>query len=159
MKNLYREIAMADEVPENINRFNRITLTVLAILYENFPNPADLATSEIGIQAAGDVIEGKEDGELAFVWIGDARSTIIWLKEEGFLKVRMGEVEGSFLHTVLTQKGLGTLSQVPSSIKENPEKVPLGKLAKSTLASGAKELVSEVAKAVIGVAIKAASSA
>lgn len=148
---------MADEVPENIDRFNRVTLAVFADLYESFPIPTDFDSKIVGIEAAGDLINSKDDAELASAWMEAARTAVTWLEKEGFLRWKMATLGGEFFQVVLTQKGLNVLSQVPSSIKENPEKVPLGKLAKSTLASGAKGLVADVAKEVIGIAIKAAS--
>ena len=144
------EITMADDIPENIDRFNRITLAVFAALYENFPNPIDLDSKVIGMEAGKDEIQGKEDTPIAVAWMEAALSTINWLKNEGFLTVKMVTFGGDFLQVVLTRTGLNALNQVPSSIKENPDKATLGTLAKSAAKSGAKEVIFDLVKLGVG---------
>jgi hypothetical protein len=146
---------MADDIPENIDRFNRLTLATLSLLYEYFPNPIEIDSKILGINASGDNFEGEGGGERAFTWMGSARDTLNWLSTESFLRHDGTTLEGGFHRCVLTAKGLATLGHIPHSIKENPAHESVASLAQKTLKSGAKDVISDFVKEIISIGIRA----
>ncbi|MDR3387720.1 MAG: hypothetical protein P4L92_11760 [Rudaea sp.] len=146
---------MSDDVPDNIDRFNRLTLALLTILYADFPTPIDIDPKVIGANASGDDFEGDGGRERAFTWIDAAGNTMAWLHDEGFFREQRQTLDGKHLQVVLSIKGLATLGHIPHSIKENPEKSSFGTLAGKTLKSGAKDIISEFVKEIINIGAKA----
>ena len=146
---------MANEIPENIDRFNRLVLATLSLLYKHFPKRIDIDAHVLGVTASGDNFEDGEDGHhRAFTWMGAADDTITWLAEEGFIRTDGLTTDRKHIQVVLTGKGLRTMGHVPQSVKENPEHASIGTLASKTLKSGAKEVISDVVKEIISLGAK-----
>lgn len=96
----------------NIEQFNQITASILKLLYENFPKPLFVHTSELR-EAFG--IEEK-DWWQDRIGTNPIGITIRWLAAEGFVRYSDDSKGLSFAGLVLTSKGLAALHKVPEAL-------------------------------------------
>lgn len=90
---------------KNIRDFNLFTAIVLERLYDNFPNPIIISTDEIDDNADRETVRTYTN-------------TMIFLKEEGFIRYSMIATDNVFMDAVLTAKGLSILNLIPEGITE-----------------------------------------
>lgn len=117
--------------PKNIERFNRIAVTIFTRLYEEFPNPLEIEPKSFGYLAYPKEQDSKE------MWdrMDMAANTMSWLEEEGFISVKSKPLIGKYTGVRLTQKGL-TVMGMPVSLEKDA----------GTVADTMKEVLSESAK-------------
>ncbi|HAS6505943.1 TPA: hypothetical protein GRR52_24540 [Vibrio parahaemolyticus] len=120
----------------NIEIFENHAAKILATLYANFPvkitlQRHDIATSEL-IDPSGNVVKSPEDEDEEWTYYdlvyGSKQSedfqleseifnsTIVWLKQEGFLTYEHNGSHHHFGGVQLTLRGLEVLKSVPSAI-------------------------------------------
>ena len=138
--------------PDNIARFNRSVLGVLAFLHEQFPKPAKIHLIEMTSRIYP---EGEEPDSDYWKTLGEIGYTIDWLEEEGFLRYEKKDGKGDFLKVRLTQKGLTALGLVPKSLNG---KKPIIERAKAALESGSEKAAAEIVKALLVAAANGVST-
>jgi hypothetical protein len=137
---------------DNIDFFNRLTLTVFENLYSSFPTPVDVDVKKLAM----DVI--PQDAELDETWnsLQAAEDAIDFLAQEGFLTHKGTYLEGgTYMQARLTLKGLAILGS-PASLDE---KRTLIDGIRSALSGGAKGVGSELVKQLTQKAFAAAVAA
>ncbi len=92
----------------NMEYFNEHTAKIFAKLYQEFPVKCEL-------RAADFVTEGKDEDKSFAVWI----STIEWLTDQDYMTYNDSAQGAFYIGSVLTDKGLEVLNQVPDSL--NPQ--------------------------------------
>lgn len=90
---------------KNIRDFNIFTAWVLERLYDNFPNPLCINCEDFNDNTDRETIRTYSN-------------TLIFLKEEGFIRFSNITTDGVFMNVILTAKGLTLLNLVPEGIKE-----------------------------------------
>jgi hypothetical protein len=117
----------------NMDDFNEATATVLAKLYEAFPQRLTFKVANL--------VEGADDNKQRNY--GD---TILFLEREGFIRYEARVTNEYFEAVSLTSKGLAILNSTPDVLKE---KTPLGNRLGSVVREGSKELIKAVVEQVI----------
>jgi len=89
-------------LPENMRKFNTVTIQAFDLLYNAFPKPIDIDTQKLGAGSPQDTI---------------AECTLQWLATEGFIRYRPdpSRPANQFCEVQLTMKSLGLLETVPAS--------------------------------------------
>ncbi len=142
---------MEDNIPKNIDVFNHIVLHVLVKLYDSFPNPIDLDSDQIGLDARPDENDKSE------LWksMTMAGHTLDWLEQEGFITVESKPVTRHlyFSDARLTLKGLTLLGYTPTSAVDiNSKGMLIGK-AKEVFSKAAEQSATDVVGKLFGAAI------
>jgi hypothetical protein len=133
---------MKNEVPEGVEAFNFWTLWVMGSLWERFPMPTEI-NPEADIAAHIERLkqEGTEIGLDDFPRVALLSATINWLLTEGYIAGGLYRPlgVGVYADMILTEKGLKSLSKVPSAIegKNIPTPKPLGTLMREAAVSQA----------------------
>ncbi len=139
-------------IPPNIDRFNKATLIVFDLLYQNFPVPIDLNASNIAMET----LPVDETFEESFNSIQPVYFAIEFLRKEGFIDCGNKTLDGTkFLQVVLTSKSLAVLGRTPSTLEPH---VSVSDKVRSVVKGGIKEASSEAAKKVIELLFSNASS-
>lgn len=143
---------MEDNIPKNIDVFNHIVLHVLIKLYDSFPNPIDLDSDQIGLDAR------PNENDKSELWksMTIAGHTLDWLEQEGFITVESKPVMRSlyFGDARLTLKGLTLLGYTPdSAVDINSKKGMLIEKAKEVFSKAAEQSATDVVGKLFGAAI------
>ncbi len=96
---------MEKGIGKNIREFNLFTAELFSLLYDNFPNPVVVAPEEF---------DERADREAIKVYV----NTMLFLKEEGFIRYAKVTPDNVFIDVVLTAKGLALLNLIPEGITE-----------------------------------------
>lgn len=150
---------MGDEIPENIDRFNRITIAFLSELYASFPEPLTFDPHLLGVNASGEDFEGDQEVQQprAFAWMDAATSTINWLRDEGFIKSDGSDLEGNEIGVVLTALGLQAIGRTPEVLIPQKAGKPFSEVVKEHMKGAAKDVASEAIKQLISAGIQLAT--
>lgn len=112
-------------VPRNIELFNRIVAITLVRLYESFPNPLRIDSSDIGAQAAAN---SEDEAEVFQLVTQTAENSINFLVQEGFIRFdatsRCLSDIGVFPEAMLTLQGFTLLGTTPQSIDGSIDRRP-----------------------------------
>jgi hypothetical protein len=138
----------------NIDRFNLTALKLFEKLYDEFPNPRDIDTKELGISASPDDAEFIE----AFKFTVYAQNAVSWLAEEGFIRYEQHESGTTFRRVRLTLKGLTVLGYIPTAVRGREKPVTLISRVKKVLAGGAEKAGTEAVRTIITELFKLAAS-
>lgn len=109
---------------QNIENFNNATLFILNYLYGKFPDKVDFDSFDVAmrelIKQTGSILipagakdPTREGGELDF--LNCLTNTIVWLKEEQYIRYKEYNTPHEFKDVVLSNKGL-VLLQKPSAL-------------------------------------------
>ena len=131
--------------PDNIDRFNLMTLALFQKLYGAFPAPIEIDPGQIGSEAA------PEDASDRTQWDSGAEAghAITWLAEEGFLRFESQSTQGDFYEVRLSLKGLSVLGSLPTALAPTDPKETVIARIKRTLASGTEKAGTEAVKGII----------
>lgn len=116
---------------KNIENFNKATLFILSYLYDCFPEKKSFHAYSLVVKELkqrygtiyikeGDEDPTADDGDLEF--LNCLSSTIIWLKEEGYIRFVAFKPIDEFIDVILTSKALILLGK-PSSLSKNEQLV------------------------------------
>jgi ribosomal protein S8 len=137
---------------DNIDRFNRIALLTLELLYSSFPVPVDIEVSKL----AKDTLPTDVSFDGTWDSIQAAYHTVEFLQQEGFIQPTAYQSDANrVLHARLTMKGLAVLG-MPSSLQH---KEPLINEVRSTIKGGVRQASSEAVKQVAQMLFSAGISA
>lgn len=141
---------------DNIEFFNRFTVTLLEKLYSSFPRRMDLDTLQI---ATSIMPNGIAEGE-AYEFVVSADDAVRFLMAEGFIRATENQsLDGAHFYDVqLTQKGLAVLTSTPNAIE--PDQTLIQKMraiANDGIRNAAVESITGVTKALFNVAMSIAS--
>lgn len=139
---------MAQDKPDNIKAFNYIVLSVLTKLYSEFPQPTDIKGLRFVIEAV--ITKGAEAAETRFAFLFSP--TMMWLKEEGFIKFEKKVNHDEFKSVTLTLRGLTVLGYVPKSLF-GPKKTLIQR-AKHVLDKGVGDAAAAGVKTVVSEALR-----
>ena len=97
-----------------MEKFNLLAGLLFGRLYEDFPVPLRIAPE----QFLEEVID-EDDFEGSFNFIEYFESTVRWLESEDFIRITQDRSEEAVaeFEVVLSEKGLGALRKVPSSLE------------------------------------------
>ncbi len=145
------------DIPENMEAFNRVSLELLARLYDSFPKPFNVdptVATKIGFAAVP--LEATDEQSWNIGTLGT--DVIEWLAEEGFLRYDPdpNHRHGYFWKVRLTLKGLTILGHMPAALQPTEPKEALITKVKRVLASGATTATSEAIKGVVSEIFKLA---
>jgi len=147
-------------VPQNIVRFNEIVAKTFSLLYESFPLARPLSIeADFGIERLGklydEMFRDEAYGEFSNSPEGKSmdfiRSSILWLRDEGFITCSEGTDPTFFAGACLTSKGFTVLSAMPSSLQ--PKGQTVGEFFLEAFKSGVKDKLSETVKEAIAIGI------
>jgi len=129
------------------------------VVYFSFPElvyfylPVD--TGSVGIEITHDSASAEE----AFDAVSIARSTLLWLTGEGFLRYQGSDLSGKFYGVQLTLKGLTILGSVPASVNQNGMPESIIKKIKRVLSSGVEKTSEDTLRSVLNEVFKLAFNA
>lgn len=132
----------------NFEIFNRVTLTLLVQLFEEFPGYLKTNAAKLTEQALPRDIDGIDET----IWhdLNISEDTITWLESEGFITYQTKGGQ-QYVKMRLTLKGLSLLGYSPPSIEGYSN---IAEQAKNVLAEGTKDAASEVVKSIFLGAMK-----
>lgn len=140
--------------PRNIELFNEIVAITLVKLYEAFPNPIKLNTSDIGCEVAHKF--ESDEAEAFELMMSTVDNSVQFLVREGFLQYDRGTrtLEGTEFHNaVLTMKGFTLLGSAPAGVDLSADRRPLVERLKGEIAQGVRGAVPELLKSLFRGAI------
>lgn len=125
--------------------FNRIALYTLVELFEAFPSRMIIDTEKLGLNAKP--VDGDETNKEIWESMDQARDTLIWLNDEGFVSAQVFQNNSTKYDVRLTLQGLTLLGyQAPHGGRRKFKNI--AHYAKSILAaaslSAATELMKEI---------------
>lgn len=130
-------------LPENMQMFNSLTVHIFDVLYEAFPQPAEIDPLKIGsgINIGGVKVDPARAGSIA-------ENTLQWLATEGFIRYRadLAGPASMFGGVQLTLKSLRILDTVPASTDFGEDPDPLIVMIRKSLASGDAEVIKKILK-------------
>lgn len=121
----------------NMDDFNEATASILAKLYEAFPQWLSFKVASLA--------EGADENKLRNY--GD---TILFLEREGFIRYESRVTNENFNGVSLTSKGLADLNSTPDALRE---KMPLGRKLITVVREGSPEVIKIVVEQLIKGAI------
>ena len=136
----------------NIDRFNLAAIELFSVLYDHFPLPTDIETTEIGVEAAPEETTPVE----MFRYTVYAEHALTWLVEEGFLRYEPPNFGTCYRNVRLTLKGLTLLGYVPSSLKTGEHGEPIIAKIKRVLSGGTEKAATETVKSLLSELFKLA---
>jgi len=124
-------------IPSNIKRFNTITATTFALLYEAFPVPRPLLFAQVfDISLHQEFIDDRENYPEIQKDIVFLSSAIAWLEEAGYISSSRYDYPYGFTEVVLTAKGLEVMNAIPDSLTAGQT---LGSFLKDVVSKGVTE--------------------
>ena len=129
----------------NIDRFNLAAVELFSVLYDHFPLPVDIETTEIGVEAAPEEASAVE--MLRFTVY--AEHALTWLVEEGFIRYDPPPIATRYRDVRLTLKGLTLLGYTPSSLKASEPNESIITKIKRVLSGGAEKAATDAVKSLL----------
>lgn len=130
------------EVPEGVEAFNLWTLTIMAQLWDTFPQPQWFQSAPDAVLVTPDYRQrGSPIGPTGPEQVALFAHTLEWLIAEGFVRGRVGQGR-DFPNVVLTTKGFSVLNHVPDSLplKSEGDGAALGTRMRAALTRAAPDL-------------------
>jgi hypothetical protein len=141
-------------VAKNIDRFDKAVVFILAHLYSKFPSRETFDSMAIGQtelirQTGSHLIEDEAEdpttkgGNLGFLHV--LSPTIVWLSDEGYIRVASHRPPHRFEGVVLSEKGLSLLRK-PSALDKSKAWIDV---CREAFKNGAVDGIKEVSKGLL----------
>jgi hypothetical protein len=136
-----------EQQPGRLEAFDYTVALVLARLFESFPERVQLSGMRLVVDTAveNDVSDKIKEAVPSIVY-----DTVVWLRDEGFIRYQSDDMEGDFTGVTLSLRGLTILGYVPVSLKDSPSPEPIIAKLHGALKSGGTVMMHEVIKQAIG---------
>lgn len=139
-------------MPQRIDIFDAICGALLLHLYESFPVRLNVEFTDLPLN---DELEHLSAPEIE-QWMEVFLETILWLEQEGFIRLQTGTDDRDFFGVQLTMSGLAILRAIPDSV--DITKQSLIEKFKSAFSEGGKIVSSEGLKVAVGSLVSMSSS-
>lgn len=153
------EFGMTLEVPEGVQAFNLWTVTVMARLWDEFPQPQYFCSSPTVVSVTSNSRQaGTPIGPQGVEQVRYFTDTLRWLIDEGFAR-GMARAGGDFAGVVLSRKGFSILDEVPRALASKPEAAPekkLGTLMREVAVTQIAALAAALVERMLGIESKPA---
>ena len=137
---------MADtRIPDGVQAFSWLTLSLFERLYESFPEKHDIRSLRFVIETV--VNHGQESDQTK--WVRHLGASFSWLESEGFISVDGRGAGGDYLGVILTLKGSTALGYARDSMRLG-WRGPMIKRIKSITRLGVSGASSKAAEVLLG---------
>ncbi|MCZ8159043.1 MAG: hypothetical protein ACK5V0_13045 [Alphaproteobacteria bacterium] len=126
---------------DNIQRFNLVAVHLFSKLHATFPVPQEIDPTVLGHSAVPENASEQAAWDMGV----EATDTIIWLEEEGFIRIQAKALGGQMFGVRLTLKAMSILGQVPTSVSQATVKRSLISRMKDAVANASATAATEAA--------------